>query len=510
MSVFKTLFSAAVIVVSVLSVSGCRNTGVALKKIDKDKYYRAAIGGQEYFFRLDSLGGKKSKGHYYAVSEAPVAPRHDFEMGISRKKVTLETCGNRSRIRMSDITVSLYTEPEFSAEDTTLFRIPLRGVKTTRDIEFGTAEGYWTSLQGVEAEVSKVFTEGFIRSFKRRNLKLTLDLYQPDDLTDTRPLIMFIHGGAFYVGDKSEPAFVDFCEHFASLGYVTASINYRLGFHAGKGAIERAAYCALQDANAAMRFLTANAGKYGIDTGEIYVAGSSAGSITALNLAYMKDEDRPESTYGGRKQRARKDLGDIDEAGNEIRGNFRIRAVANMWGAISSMEMIRNGHADIISFHGDADEVVPYGEGYPFAMAGKLISQTLSEKMFGSACIDSAARSAGLRSEMYTFAGEGHALNTSGKDKKPNDFHTFIKDRMKDFFYTEMVPHEAEIIPDGNGRYHLSTNVGSLKWKAEGGFFLKDGKEAIVLWRADEPQRTVLASGKYENGIGYETSLTNQ
>lgn len=508
MTVCRAILTAGILIVAALSVSGCRNAGIALKKIDRDKYYRAGFDGDEYFFCIDSLAGKKSRGHYYSVSEGPVAPRHDFTMENFRKRISLESDGNRFRVRKSDIRLSLYTEPDFTEEDTTLFRLPFRKVKASRDIEFGTAEGYWTSLQGAESDISKVFTEGFVKSFRRRRLKLTMDIYQPEDLTGKRPLIMFIHGGAFYVGDKQEPAYVDFCEYFASLGYVTASINYRLGFHAGKGAIERAAYCALQDANAAMRFLIANAGKYGIDTGEIYVAGSSAGSITALNLAYMKDEDRPESTYGTR--RTRKDLGDIDEAGNDIRKNFRIRAVANMWGAVNSTEMIAEGHSDIISFHGDADEVVPYGEGYPFAMAGKFVSQTLSEKMFGSVCIDEAARSAGLRSEMYTFKGEGHALNTTGKDKKPNGFHSFIKDRIREFFYTEMVPNEPAIVPDGQGKYHLSTNVGSLKWKAEGGFILRSGRDVTVLWRADEPQRTVSASGRHGNGIGYFTSLYDQ
>lgn len=506
----RYLFDLGILALVTFSATGCRNAGIALRKLETQKYYRTDIGGETVFFSLDAVDGRNAEGHYYSTSDGDVAARKNFSAKDRRRIILLEGNGETRKLRKSGIKWSLYVEPEFTPEDTTLFRIPRRKVKVIKDVEFGTAEGYWTSLPGVEAEVSRIFTEGYVKSFKRRKLSLTMDIYQPDDLEENRPLILFIHGGAFYVGDKQEPAYVDFCNYFASLGYVTASINYRLGFHVGKGAIERAAYSALQDANAAIRYLVANSGRYGIDTGGIYVAGSSAGSITALNLAFMTEEDRPESTYGNKRQRIRKDLGGIGESGNDLRKNFRIKAVANMWGAVSSTDMLKGGHTDVISFHGDADEVVPYAEGYPFASAGKLVSQALSEKMYGSVCIDSAARAEGLRSEMYSFAGEGHAFNTSGKDKQPNNYHTFIKEKIKDFFYTEMVPQEAAIISDGKGRYHLSTNVGSLKWKAEGGFILKSGRELEVLWREDAPDRTVTATGRHGNGIGYKTSQTIQ
>lgn len=50
-----------------------------------------------------------------------------------------------------------------------------------------------------------------------------------DTLTN-RPFILLIHGGGFVGGDKS--SWEDECKEFAKRGYVTASINYRLGFTA--------------------------------------------------------------------------------------------------------------------------------------------------------------------------------------------------------------------------------------------------------------------------------------
>ena len=56
-----------------------------------------------------------------------------------------------------------------------------------------------------------------------------MDIYTPDGDTEiNRPLILFVHGGSFYLGDKTDTDCQNFCETFAKKGYVTASVNYRL------------------------------------------------------------------------------------------------------------------------------------------------------------------------------------------------------------------------------------------------------------------------------------------
>ena len=57
----------------------------------------------------------------------------------------------------------------------------------------------------------------------------TMDIYTPDgDTVTNRPVIIYMHGGSFYAGDKSSIDCFDFCEAMAKRGYVTASLNYRL------------------------------------------------------------------------------------------------------------------------------------------------------------------------------------------------------------------------------------------------------------------------------------------
>ena len=56
-----------------------------------------------------------------------------------------------------------------------------------------------------------------------------MDIYTPDGDTEiNRPVILYMHGGSFYGGDKTSTDCVDFCESMAKRGYVTASLNYRL------------------------------------------------------------------------------------------------------------------------------------------------------------------------------------------------------------------------------------------------------------------------------------------
>lgn len=94
-----------------------------------------------------------------------------------------------------------------------------------------------------------------------------LDIFMPENPGDKPlPLVIWIHGGGWQGGSKAgNPAL-----GFTSAGYVTASIEYRFS--------QKAVFPAqIQDCQAAIRFLRANAAKYHIDPDHIGVWGASAG-----------------------------------------------------------------------------------------------------------------------------------------------------------------------------------------------------------------------------------------
>lgn len=108
---------------------------------------------------------------------------------------------------------------------------------------------------------------------------LTLDLYsRRNGKARPSPLVVYVHGGAWRAGhSRAAGALSDFPAVLASLasrGFVVASVDYRLSGEAPFPA-------AVDDLQSALRFLTANAGRFGIDPDRTILWGSSAGSQIA-------------------------------------------------------------------------------------------------------------------------------------------------------------------------------------------------------------------------------------
>ena len=493
--------------------------GSQLPMLVTGQWYRTATDGRHTaFVIIDEQSADEAQGRYYTTADGAWAMPHTFATTIGRYAVRTAVDGGKAektsrRHIAAHCAFEPYAAPPFTAISDMRYRKPLYGISVTHDIVYGHAEGYWTSILGYEDKsYAKVVAEGFSKSLSRRDLPLTLDLYRPEGTrNEHHPLILFIHGGAFYVGDKQQNTIVDWCRHFASMGYVAASMNYRMGFLPSHDDIERAGYMAIQDAHAAMRFLVAHAEEYGINTDEIYAAGASAGSITALNLAFMREEDRPNASRGKSglfKRDRHEDLGTITGSGNDIEADFHIRAIANMWGAVGSLDILKNSPTSIVSFHGDADQLVPFDKGTPFSDIAEGMGRRLFGEMYGSASIDRKARELGLRSRFHAFAGEGHGFNVD-KEGNLNAHHYFIRDSIASFFYREMVPVDAAIVGDRltEGRYMLNdVATDSTCWKADGGFIVRSESDAVhILWRADEAAHTISATGTYTSGIGFFT-----
>ena len=115
--------------------------------------------------------------------------------------------------------------------------------------------------QAIDAHLDVVYAEYGDR-------KLLADIFAPGSGSGPFPTIVVVHGGGWLKGDKTK--FRALAVKLASYGYVTAAIEYRLGGEARFPA-------GIQDCNAAVRFLRANAGDFKIDLKRIGAVGGSAG-----------------------------------------------------------------------------------------------------------------------------------------------------------------------------------------------------------------------------------------
>lgn len=123
-----------------------------------------------------------------------------------------------------------------------------------------------------------------------------LDIVRPKAASGLRAAIVMIHGGGFRGGNRQSylPMAVRLAEH----GYVAATVSYRL-------APRNQFPAAVEDVKAAVRFLRANAAKYGIDPERIGAMGGSAGGHLALMLGLTADAREFEGTGPNRDQSSR-------------------------------------------------------------------------------------------------------------------------------------------------------------------------------------------------------------
>ena len=137
-------------------------------------------------------------------------------------------------------------------------------------------------------EVSLTTIEKNIEYGKADGESLKLDLYLPTKKTGDenalRPAVVFVHGGGWVGGDKSGWSMQ--AKELAQNGYVAISINYRL-------APKHPYPAAVQDCQAAVRWLRVNAVKYHVAVDRIGSMGDSAGGHLASYLG-VRDHEIPD------------------------------------------------------------------------------------------------------------------------------------------------------------------------------------------------------------------------
>jgi acetyl esterase/lipase len=278
------------------------------------------------------------------------------------------------------------------------------------------------------------------------NPRHRLDIYVPKDRkAEKLPVIVFFHGGGWMQGDRSDGA--GRLMPFVRTGeYAGISAGYRLSGEAQWPA-------QIHDSKAVIRWVRANAARYGFDPDRIGVWGRSSGGHLALMLGLTGDVPALEGTLGSHTSvssqvsavanffgiseflaiidqpseidRTRADAPEARLIGNALADDPETAKAA------SPITYVSRNDPPILTVHGTEDRIVPYDQ---------------------SVRLDAALQKAGVPSYFVTVAGAGHG-----------DFAGAVDGRVKAMFDKYLREQNVEISTatitlsksDGRGRNEL-------------------------------------------------------
>lgn len=283
-----------------------------------------------------------------------------------------------------------------------------------------------------------------------QTLQANFFLPEPDTINH-RPIIVLLFGGAYISGSRNDADITHIARYFAARGYVTATIDYRIGMTLPT-ANEwiRASIRAMHDLKAFIRYLKRsvheNGNPYGIDTNRIYVGGSSAGAFTALHAAYLTTAQelamvpQADTSYLSAQ-------GGIEGRSGNPGYSSHFAGVFSLSGGILQSDWIQSGKVPaVIAMHGTGDATVPYKQG---------LLPIINLPAEGGYNIDSVAEARGLYHALFTWQGAGHVPYGTQQSVNPTymqdveDFLRYHFYRWNSTFATNLPrPTPAEAIKD--------------------------------------------------------------
>lgn len=184
--------------------------------------------------------------------------------------------------------------------------------------------------------------------------ELHLHIFNPEGFkaSDKRPCFVVIHGGGWRGGEPRR--MYPFADHFAKLGMVGISVEYRLVTSKGTNTV----FDCVKDGRSAMRYVRGHAKELGVDPDRIAVSGGSAGGHVAAATALFDGIDAAtDNTKVSCMPNAMVLYFPVIDTSAQGYGNKLIGAP---WKEISPAHHVRAGLPPTILFHGTGDTVTPF------------------------------------------------------------------------------------------------------------------------------------------------------
>lgn len=248
--------------------------------------------------------------------------------------------------------------------------------------------------------------------------RVAMDIVRPKaQSAEPLPAVVLIHGGGFRRGTRE--SYLPLAARLAQKGYIAATVSYRL-------APRHQFPAPVEDVKAAVRFLRANAAKYGLDPERIAAVGGSAGGHLALFLGLTAGISELEGTGPNRDQSSRvacvvnyygptdftqSYAKSVDAAevlplflGGDLKHNRRAHQIA------SPLNWVNPHASPVLSIHGTEDTYVAYEH-----------SVWLTERLIA----------AGVPAELETIAGAGHGFKGPDAERAEQRAVQFLDRHLK-------------------------------------------------------------------------------
>jgi acetyl esterase/lipase len=233
---------------------------------------------------------------------------------------------------------------------------------------------------------------------------LKMDIYYPAKSDEKTTAVLYVHGGAWIKGDKSEGAGSLFIPALVSSGYLVAAINYRL-------APQYKFPANIEDVNCAVRYLRANALKYGINPDKIGALGGSAGGhlVSLLGVTDITDGFAGNGRNSDQSSRVQAVVDMFGPTDIPLMFNNDSKGMAAIFGSndknssiIQNASPVNHISADdppFLIIHGNMDTVVPIEQSQEFY--DRLVA-------------------AGVPAKLVIVNNAGHAFIPSGGAQSPS------------------------------------------------------------------------------------------
>lgn len=219
--------------------------------------------------------------------------------------------------------------------------------------------------------------------------ELKIYVTKPSDWrqSDSRPAIVFFHGGGWVGGQPGQ--FTEHAQHFASRGLVCFQVEYRL---LDRKLLEPPIVCT-QDAKSAMRWVRGRSERFGIDPNRIASAGGSAGGHLAAFVGTVDGGDDPQDDLEiSAKSNAMLLFNPVYDNGPKGWGSERVRG---RYPEFSPLHNLTPDDPPSIVFLGTKDRLIPVATAKKF--------KTLAE-------------SVGVDSELHLYEDQEHGFFNVGRD----------------------------------------------------------------------------------------------